>query len=358
MKWRFGVFCPILLVGAAAQNPPGTPWQELMSRAQAGDAAAQVQVGRAYEDGTGVPQNDETAVEWLRKSAEQGNPEGQNNLGAMYAMGRGVMRDRQEAVRWYRKAAKQGLPEGAYNVAISYYNGEGAPYDLDLAYAWMTIAGKRGDVQATEELNRIGGELNGHLDSSQLKLANIYNKGEEVPLDYAAAYALYTQLANLKTPQSPFVTQAQYQLCQGYATGRGVTEDLALARSWCRKAAQRGATGAYVVLGRMAEKGLGGDKNLKEAADWYRDAALERNPDGFLELGRLKSLGGSRDDQKEAYFWLYLGLRIFAKAADFIAPAQQAAARLGDKEISDQQIKAAAWLRMTSQERAAQKRLH
>jgi uncharacterized protein len=92
-----------------AQAVPDT--QELLKRAEAADTQAQFELGRAYEDGKGVPQDDERAVEWFRKSAEHGNAQAQNSLGVMYAQGRGVQRDRAEAVRWYRKAAKQGLPK-------------------------------------------------------------------------------------------------------------------------------------------------------------------------------------------------------------------------------------------------------
>jgi hypothetical protein len=97
----------LLVVSATAQVSPTTS-QELLKRAEASDSQAQFELGRAYEDGKGVAQDDEQAVQWFRKSAEQGNAQAQNSLGVMYAQGRGVQGDREEAIRWYRKAAKQG----------------------------------------------------------------------------------------------------------------------------------------------------------------------------------------------------------------------------------------------------------
>jgi hypothetical protein len=67
---------------------------DLIQRAGEGDPAAQVELGRAYEDGTGVAQDDAKAVEWFPKAAEQGNSQAQNSLGVMYALGRGVERNR------------------------------------------------------------------------------------------------------------------------------------------------------------------------------------------------------------------------------------------------------------------------
>src|SRR6267142_1445523 len=120
-----------LSVAAACQNADAGPVPELIQHAEGGDAQAQFELGRAYEDGKGVPQDDDRAVEWFRKSAQQGNAQAQNSMGVMYAQGRGVQGDRGEAIRWYRKAAKQGLLEAIYNIAISYYNGEGVEANLN-----------------------------------------------------------------------------------------------------------------------------------------------------------------------------------------------------------------------------------
>lgn len=141
--------------------------QPLIDRANKGDAAAELELGRAYEEGKGVAQDDAEATLWFRKAAEQGYPQAQNSLGVMYALGRGVNRDKEEAVRWYQKAAKGGLPEGFYNVAISYFNGEGVNQDLNLAYAYMVIAQSKGDPQAGEALQHISDEVQGHLGNVQ-----------------------------------------------------------------------------------------------------------------------------------------------------------------------------------------------
>jgi TPR repeat protein len=46
-------------------------FMELLTKGQAGDAAAQNQVGSAYEIGGPVPRDDDEAERWLLKSAEQ-----------------------------------------------------------------------------------------------------------------------------------------------------------------------------------------------------------------------------------------------------------------------------------------------
>ena len=53
-----------------------------------------------YDQGQGVPQDDEQAASWFRKAAEQGVAEAQYNLGKMYDEGRGVPQDDKQAVFW------------------------------------------------------------------------------------------------------------------------------------------------------------------------------------------------------------------------------------------------------------------
>lgn len=86
----FGCFLALFL-GAYGfiQNTAGTTPEDLVKRAQSGDANAQFELGRAYEDGKGFPQDDDSAAVWLRKAAEQGNAKAQSSLGALYSVGRG-----------------------------------------------------------------------------------------------------------------------------------------------------------------------------------------------------------------------------------------------------------------------------
>ena len=72
------------------------------------DAEAQFQLGKAYANGTGVPQDFAKAAEQYRKAAEAGNAKAQNNLALLYDRGQGVAKDDVEAAKWFRKAAEQG----------------------------------------------------------------------------------------------------------------------------------------------------------------------------------------------------------------------------------------------------------
>jgi hypothetical protein len=66
-------------------------FQEIISKAEQGDADAQYHLGSMYYSGEGVPHDDEQAIQWYTKAAEQGHVDAQYNLALMYKHGQGVL---------------------------------------------------------------------------------------------------------------------------------------------------------------------------------------------------------------------------------------------------------------------------
>jgi TPR repeat protein len=85
-----------------------TAVQEWRPLAEAGDTAAQFNLGTMYLDGQGVPQDETEAVRWFRAAADQGYTKAQRNLGEMYAIGKGVKRDYIQAHMWLNLCAASG----------------------------------------------------------------------------------------------------------------------------------------------------------------------------------------------------------------------------------------------------------
>ena len=52
--------------------------EELIKKAEQGDAVAQLQLGLAYYNGDGINKNYSKAYYWFLKSVEQGNNDAQN----------------------------------------------------------------------------------------------------------------------------------------------------------------------------------------------------------------------------------------------------------------------------------------
>ena len=74
------------------------PVAALRERAEAGDAAAQTELGERYEHARGVEQDYGVAVSWFRRAADQGHAPGQAALGFLYLGGLGVPQDDAEGV--------------------------------------------------------------------------------------------------------------------------------------------------------------------------------------------------------------------------------------------------------------------
>ena len=141
----------ILVGGAACAETPDATQDDsieaLQTRANAGDAYAQNNIGVMYANGQGVPQDDVEAAVWYRQAAEQGHAMAQNNIGVLYTSGQGVPQDDVEAVAWYRQAAEQGHAAAQYNLGVTYYNGDRVPQDDVEAYLWANLAATYADAE-------------------------------------------------------------------------------------------------------------------------------------------------------------------------------------------------------------------
>jgi hypothetical protein len=170
------------VTGAWAQSGDAPPAQSngiapaLMAKAQAGNAAAEFQVGFAFANGKGVPRDFKEAARWYRKSAEQGNADAQSLLGVLYRNGHGVPQDYAEAALWSRRAALQGNAFAQLTLGLDYYQGKGVPQDFTQAALWYRRAAMQGNAGAKEELGLL------------------YEDGKGVPQDFSEAY-FWTSLA-------------------------------------------------------------------------------------------------------------------------------------------------------------------
>jgi uncharacterized protein len=260
---------------------------QLRAKAESGDAEAQLQLGRAYDDGNGVPQSDREAVKWYRAAAEQGNATAEDDLAVMYRSGRGVEKDNVEAVKWYKKAARQKNATAMFNLGTAYYNGDGVSIDDVSAYAWFSLAQDFGSQPAVDAVRRMK-EEKGTFEAAAFEQAgDMFAKGDDLPQSYSDATRWYrkavesgSSLAQMKLVsvllQEP-IPESNYpevrRLCENaaasrspagmyclglvYQKGWGVSPDLPLAEKWFTKAAEMGWAGALLRLGQMYWRGEG-----------------------------------------------------------------------------------------------------
>ncbi len=140
--------------------------------------------------------------------------------------------------------------------------------------------------------------------NSQYQLAQMYEHGKEVGIDYRKAEYWY-----LKAAEQGYAP-AQNSLGFAYRFGTGIKQDYATSIFWYLKASEQNYAPAQRNLGITYEKGYGVQKDYLTAAEWYRKAAENGDGRAANYLGVLYRDGlGVKQDQQLASKW-------FKKAAD------------------------------------------
>ena len=231
-------------------------------------------------------------MQWRKKSAKHGNADAQYDLALCYENGEGVEQNSEKAVEWYTKAAEQGHDKAQFNLAVCYGNGEGVEQNPEKAFEWYIEAAEQG------------------CDNAQNRLALCYENGEGVEKNYEKAVEWYTKAAGQG------YLFAQSRLAHYYETGKGVEQNHDKASEWYQEAfkgyqenAEQGSPYAQFQLGFCYADGEGVEKNMEKALEWYKKAAEQ---DYFYACGFLAELyyKGNNDysietDYAEAFKWAF-----------------------------------------------------
>jgi TPR repeat protein len=144
---QFVVLCVFGMVSWLAESQAHPIDPGLLSKANAGDPAAEVFVGEGYAQAAAAAQDPEIATEnwnkaaeWYIKAAAQSHVPAEIHLADCYSYGRGVPRDKVKAAEWYLKAAEQGNPGAQGTLAMLYTMGQGVAQDDAEAYFWFDLA--------------------------------------------------------------------------------------------------------------------------------------------------------------------------------------------------------------------------
>ena len=148
----------------------------LTAMAEAGNAAAQHNLGVMYDNGTGVAQDYAAAVSWYRKAADQGYAQAQYNLGVMHYNGQGVSQDYAAAAGWFRKAADQGYAKAQYNLGLMYAKGQGVPQDYVQAHKWLNLGATSGDADAVKSRDLVASMMAPAQIAEAQRLASAWRK--------------------------------------------------------------------------------------------------------------------------------------------------------------------------------------
>ena len=273
-----------LLVVFSAVTASAQSFNEMLAKAQEGDAEAQVYVAKAYFGGEIVAEDLALSAMWLSKAAEQGNLEAQYIMGYFYEEGYGVEKNYTKAAEWYRKAADAGYAQAQCALAVCYENSIGVEENYVEANRLYQLAAEQGNAIA------------------QYNLGYNYSNGVGVAKDMTQAVKWYSMAAEQGD------TDAQVEIAKYYYAKSGSNSPEV--KKYCRVAADAGVAWAQTMVGDMYFYGDGVAQNYRTAANWYLMAANQDDIEGTASYGLCRYMGYGVQPNP------YEGLRLLMWAAE------------------------------------------
>ncbi len=220
--------------------------------ADAGYPQAQATIGALYLKGLPglLDRNPEKGVDLLSKAVRAKSLTARFNLGMAYYNGDGVPQDPSKAAQWLQVAEKQNFVEAQYVLGMLLAEGEeGLPKNLSQGVRLLNKADKQGHKLARA-----------YLEKMDLKPGTISNK------------VLQTTTSNFSNMTSSEDEKILHE-ARKYYTGIGRPKNYEKAYSMLLPLAKGGYPEAARLVGLMKLSGKGTEKNPKDAKQWLSVAA-------------------------------------------------------------------------------------
>ena len=164
--------------------------------------------GRLYEEGKELydAKKYTQAIPKLHAAAELGHKKAQYRLGRCYDKGHGIKEDDKQAVHWYRKSADQGFAKAQYELGKCYKNGEGIGKNRTMAVKYFQLAAAQDNAEA------------------QLALGKCYMKGKGVAEDQAKAKELFGKAVNDKKDGADILKELRAEAAKGDDDARKILQ--------------------------------------------------------------------------------------------------------------------------------------
>ncbi len=168
--------------GVRAEELANTAYQQavqwLSVAAEAGFPNSQYTLGKMYQYGLSVEQNDEEAARLFMEAAEQGFANAQYNLGKLYRDGRGVPRDTGLSIHYFELAAQQGHASAQNRMATRYARGEGVERDDATALMWAILSADQGSDRGVENRDVLLARMTEEEIATAHELVEAYRAGQ------------------------------------------------------------------------------------------------------------------------------------------------------------------------------------
>jgi TPR repeat protein len=258
-------FILVLAIHIATAENLSTPVYspDLVTKAEGGDLVAQLEIGRCFASGTGVPKDEALARKWLEKSAGGGNLDALKLLTVKkedlwlgsFGYSSSLVRTPEELSK-LREKANDGDPDSLYRLGLMYINGfpkipgiEKVDIDEPKGRELMQKAADRSSIQAQKWLG------NFYLQQDRNTKNSPYHE---------KAWSYLIKAAEEGD------SQGQLMIACMLGRGDGVERDPVKAVAWLEKAANQNHPSAARTLAMCYLLGEGTPVSVTEASYWFQ----------------------------------------------------------------------------------------
>lgn len=242
--------------------------KSIRAKAQRGDQQAQYILGRIYEQGMGIEQNEDKAAEWYIKAAKQGHWDAIKVLTKLSLQGNIF------AQQWVITGAEKGCIEAQYALGQMYANGLETPKNEDQAVRWYIRAANEGHWDIPDILKKLA--LSGNIFAQNwIRIeAEKEDQGAQYILGRMYEYGIGVNHNEDKAAEWYIKATKEERLWLDESNPRKNLTNLAfkgnnLAQNWIIKKAIAGDQEAQYTLSYMYKKGIGVAKNKRKAEKWH-----------------------------------------------------------------------------------------
>jgi len=128
--------------------------EELLSKAQSGDAQSQYELAMCYRKGSGVPKDYQKSFEWTEKAAAQNQQDALFNKAVCYLQGEGVAINETAAVKIFSELSEKDNAKAQFGLAMCLLTGRGSTKNEKEAVKLFLKTAEKGDANAQYYLGR------------------------------------------------------------------------------------------------------------------------------------------------------------------------------------------------------------
>ena len=292
--------------------------------AEAGHPFSCYNLGRCYENGTGVEKDLSQAYHWYREAASGGDVNAWVALAKMFDTGLYVDRDPKEAAMWLERAAAKEHPIAMIGLGQKCARGDGVEKDPARAYELFTAAHEKdkkigsyilgeaiGDGIGCKKDYKKAFELFQEAHDNHFALGT-YNLGMMMEMGLGCEKDEKKGFEYIKKAADEDIPEAMYRIAFHYREGTSeAQQDEKIAFEYFKKAADKGFPPACVETGLCYENGSGVEVDKEAAFKYYEMGANKGLHTAIVCLGVCYRSGiGCEPDEEKAIALMEQAVRI------------------------------------------------